>query len=278
MSDTPLFLVDGHNLLWIATMGSPATITSRDRTRTLTGVFMFFAVLRKAIRENLPTAPEVLVVFDGEHGNAERKQADAGYKAHRPTDIPEPIHHLPNVQRGLDAIGIPWIEVDDAEADDVIASATAYADGRDCYIYSRDRDFFQLVSNTVRILNTAKPAGARIIGPADVFQRYHVTPRQWCDRTALVGDPADGLPGVRGIGPKTAARLLADNLTLDDLRQSSRLTGRLRQAILDQWERVLTWREIIRMRTTVTLPTPPIGTSTPEIPAAPEILERLHLW
>lgn len=80
VSDTPLFLVDGHNLLWIATMGSPANITSRDRTRTLTGVFMFFAVLRKAIRENLPIAPEVLVVFDGEHGSAERKQADAGYK------------------------------------------------------------------------------------------------------------------------------------------------------------------------------------------------------
>jgi hypothetical protein len=77
---------DGHNLLWMAATGTPASVSSRDRSRDPTGVFMFFALLCKAIRENFPSSPEVLVVFDGEMGSAGRKAVDPGYKA-RALDI-----------------------------------------------------------------------------------------------------------------------------------------------------------------------------------------------
>ncbi|MFV2098975.1 hypothetical protein ACFHW1_26450 [Micromonospora sp. LOL_014] len=83
----PLLLVDGHNLLWGATFGFPAPIYSRDKTRLLTGLFAFFALLRVAIRNEIPGgSPEVIVVWDGEHGSQARQQEHDGYKASRPTD------------------------------------------------------------------------------------------------------------------------------------------------------------------------------------------------
>ena len=84
MNPAPLVLVDGRNLLWMAAMSIPASISSRDGSRDLTGVFMFFALLRKAVRENIPGEPEVVVIFDGELGSADRKAVDPGYKANRP--------------------------------------------------------------------------------------------------------------------------------------------------------------------------------------------------
>ena len=88
VNSADLVLVDGHNLPWIAAMGTPASVSSRDGSRDLTGVFMFFALLRKAIRENIPGSPEVLVVFDGEQGSAARKAIDPGYKANRTAGDP----------------------------------------------------------------------------------------------------------------------------------------------------------------------------------------------
>jgi DNA polymerase-1 len=273
-----LLLVDGHNLLWMAATGTPASVSSRDGSRDLTGVFMFFALLRKAIRENFPGRPETLIVFDGELGSAGRKAVDPGYKATRPQETPLPVKNLPDVKRGLDAAGLPWMEIDEHEADDVIASAARSAANQHCYIISRDRDFYQLLSDRVHVLNTSRPAGQRIITPEEVTRRFQVTPDQWCDRSALVGDPADNIPGVRGIGPVTAARLLADGLRLEDLPESGRLKGRVGEAILASWDQVLTWRSIARAIDTIELAAPPTGEPTPEIPRAAEVIETLDLW
>jgi DNA polymerase-1 len=278
VNTTDLVLVDGHNLAWIAAMGTPASVSSRDRSRDLTGVFMFFALLRKAIGENMPAAPEVLVIFDGEQGSAARKAIDPGYKANRPEETPLPVRSLPDIKRGLDAIGLPWTEIDEHEADDVIASAARHADGRPCLVLSRDRDFYQLLSDQVHVLNTSRPAGQRIITAEEVARRFQVTPGQWCDRAALVGDVSDNIPGVRGVGAVTAARLLADGLHLEDLPESGRLRGRTGEAILTSWQQVLTWRGITRAVDTIELPTRPTGRPTPEIPKAAEVIEALDLW
>jgi DNA polymerase-1 len=167
-----LVLVDGHNLLWMAAMGTPASVSSRDGSRDLTGVFMFFALLRKAIRENFTSRPETLIVFDGELGSAGRKAVDPGYKANRPQETPLPVKNLPDVKRGLDAIGLPWIEIDEHEADDVIASAARGAANQRCYIFSRDRDFYQLLSGRVHVLNT----GPRLT-PSNCPPRRRASPR-----------------------------------------------------------------------------------------------------
>lgn len=154
----PLLLVDGHNLLWGATFGFPAPIYSRDKTRLLTGLFAFFALLRVAIRDDVPgAAPEVIVVFDGEHGAVSRQQAHDGYKASRPTDDQArlPLQFLPDVKRGLDHCGVAWIELEYAEAGDVIATVVhAITAPRHVIIMSRDRDYYQLITDRVVVLNT----------------------------------------------------------------------------------------------------------------------------
>lgn len=284
----PLLLVDGHNLLFRATFGTPAQIWSRDpeNRRDITGQFMFFALLRKAVNDELGTWPEVIVVFDGEDGSADRKEADSGYKANRPGDDEalRPIRALPDVKNGLDACGITWIEISDAETDDVIATLAAASPGRDVLIMSVDQDFYQLLRDpadgrgAIRVLNTVMRPGRRIIGPAEVTARYGITPAQFPDFRALCGDASDNIPGVRGIGAKTAAALLAGGLTLEDLEASGRLSGGRTAAVTAAWTDVLRWRSMIRMRTGIPLPATPAGKATVPLPVPGQVIERLGLW
>ncbi|SEG93874.1 DNA polymerase-1 [Thermomonospora echinospora] len=278
--EVPLLLVDGHNLAFRAAFGFPAPIRSRDKTRDLTAVFGFFALLRVAIRDEPAHPPEVIVVFDGENGSAARKAADADYKAQRADDeaAMKPIRALPDIKRGLDAYGLPWIEIDNAEADDVIATLTCSAPDRERLIMSMDKDFYQLLGPGVRMLNTAMHPGKRLIGPDEVRERHGVTPRQWPCFRALCGDPSDNIPGVRGIGEKTAAKLLAGGLHVRDLPTSGRLTGAKGQRILDTFPQVLAWRELIVARTDVPLPALPGGSPSPTLPAPAEVVDTLGLW
>lgn len=172
--------------------------------------------------------------------------------------------------------------MDDHECDDLIATlttttttTTAAADGRTVTCFSGDRDLHQLASPAITILTPDR----RRITPEAVVARYHVTPAQWPDFRALTGDTADNIPGVRGVGPRTAADLPADGLYLDDLPASGRLHGARGQAITSTWDRLLTWRDLIRLDRTVPLrPGLATGQTTPELPRAATILETLELW
>jgi DNA polymerase I len=280
MTNTPLLLVDGHNLLWRAAFGFPAEIRSRDKSRDLTAVFGFFALLRVAIRDEFTDLPEVLVVFDGEHGSEERKQDDADYKANRPADDEalKPILALPHVKRGLDLHGIAWVEVEDAEADDVIATLVHLDPQRPTRVFSTDRDYYQLLTDQVQVLNTCMHPGKRHIGPAQVSERYGIGPAQWASLRALSGDKSDNIPGVTGIGDKTAARLLANGAQVQDLPVSGRLTGRAGERVRAQWEQLLTWHRMITMDTSVPLPAKPSNAPSPLLPAPAAVVEELELW
>jgi DNA polymerase I len=284
MSDVPLLLVDGHNLLWRAWFGFPARIWSRDRFRDLTGVFGFFALLRVATRE-LPAPSELIVVFDGENAWAERTAIDPHYKAHRPTDVDAmaPIRSLEDVVRGLDLAGLPHVCVDTVEADDIIASITArcrnQTPSRDIWIMSNDRDFYQLVDDRTRILNTARRPGQRVVDRKEIEARFGVTPAQWCDRTSLVGDPSDGIRGVHGVGPVTAARLLADGLTVERLSESGRLLGSTGERIRESLDDVVRWKELVRMRADyLGLADVLTGSPSPTLSTAANVVELLDLW
>jgi DNA polymerase-1 len=248
---------------------------------------MFFALLRKGINEELPDWPEVVVVFDGENGSAQRKATDSDYKANRPEggEALKPILALPAVKAGLGLYGITWVEDTDAEADDVIAALAATCPARDVLIESVDQDYYQLVRDAgpehgaVRILNTARRAGNRLIGPAEVKAMHGVMPAQFADYRALAGDTSDNIPGVRGIGAKTAAALLDGGLTLDDLPASARLIGRKGAAITSAWQQVLTWRDMIRMNDGLPVPGEAItGMATTPLPRPAEVIEKLGLW
>jgi len=278
---------DGHNLLFRACFGTPAQILSRDETgkRDLTTQFMFFALLRKGNNDEFRGWPEVMVVFDGQDGADHRKDTDPGYRATRPDghEAPRPILALPDVKSGLDNHGITWIEIDYAEADDVIATLAATCPGRDVLIASTDRDYYQLLCDggpdhgAVRVLNTAMRPGRRLIGPAEVTGRYGITPAQYPDFRALSGDTSDNIPGVRGVGAKTAAALLAGGLRLEDLPASGRLSGGKGTAITAAWPQVLTWRSMIQMRPGLPLPAGPTGAATTPLPIPGDVIAQLGL-
>ena len=248
---------------------------------------MFFALLRKGINEELPGWPEVVVVFDGQDGSAQRKEADADYKANRPADTEalKPIRALPSVKAGLDLFAITWVEITDAEADDVIATLAASCQERDVLIASVDQDYYQLLRDagpghgSVQVLNTTRRAGSRLTGPAEVRARHGIDPAQFADYRALAGDTSDNIPGVRGIGAKTVAALLDGDLTLDDLPASGRLADRKGAAITSAWQQVLTWRDMIRMNNQVPVPAEAIsGLATTPLPRPAEVIEKLGLW
>ncbi len=272
-----LLLVDGFNLLWRAAFGFPAVIRNPSRT-DVTAVFAFFALLRSSCRA-LEAPVECVVCFDGEDGLQSRKSSDSEYKQNR-IDIDVSPEWLDDIKKGLDMIGVEWVESCAHEADDVIATLVSRSAGRPCSILSMDKDFYQLIDDEVTVLNTVKKRSRAIVNRAEVVGRFGVEPRQWCDFRALMGDPADNIPGVHGIGQVRAARILADGLTLEEARAAGRLVGAAGAAAEQVWERVLTWREMIRLQADIDLPalSPRNGVDAAHLPVAAAVVNGLGLW
>ena len=177
-----------------------------------------------------------------------------------------PIKALSYVKRGLEALKIRWIEIEDAKADDVIATPVSRVPaGRDILITSGDRDKYQLVADRVLVLNTAMRPGHRLIGPKQIEARYGVPPSAWCCRTGLAGDPSDGIKGIPGIGPATASASFRAACT----SASGRLTGRRGQRILDNMTAAVRCRDLARMRTDIPSRTPQTASHPPRCPHPP---------
>lgn len=270
----PLLLVDGYRS-WF---GFPGRIRARSG-RDLTGVFGFLALLRKAVREHAP-GHEIVVVFDSETGAMARQRVDPAYKAARRVADHAPRASYDDLCAVLDLAGVRWLEPQDTEADDVIGSLAAAHD-RAVVVLSSDKDFHQLVSDPrVRQLDTRQRVDRRWITAATVRERYGVEAGRWPDLRALTGDPSDGIPGARGIGPKTAAMLLQLSPTLEALRPllAGHRLGVVRQAA-QRWDDVLRWRDLITLDPTVDVPTGlSTAEATPELPPAAELVELAGLW
>ncbi|GCE23296.1 5'-3' exonuclease [Dictyobacter kobayashii] len=274
----PLVVVDGHNLLFRAAFGFPAPIKSRsgvDRT----AVFGFFAIARKAALE-IGDA-EWVVFFDGIQGTASRLAENEQYKAQRILKDPTIFTAMPDIKAGLDALQIRWLELETCEADDLISTLITHEakNEREIYIMSTDKDFYQLVSQTTRILNTARKREQWIVQHEDILTQFGVVPAQWCDFRALTGDASDNIEGIAGIGPRTAARLLANGLQLEELAASGRLSQALEKKVLEGWEKIQLNRRLLKMRHIADpmLSTLTTGT-TSSWPPAKDVLRQLQLW
>ncbi len=214
---------------------------------------------------------------DGHDGAADRRALLPQYKPPVVGDE-EVFADLPRIHDGLDLLGIHWIENNQWEADDVIASLIAAQPAREHLIMSTDKDFYQLLSDRVSVLNTQRRADRRHIHPADVCEKHGVLPHQWCDYRALTGDKSDNIPGIRGIGDKTATRLLADRAHLEDLDKLDRLTGRTGALIRHHWDDLILWRTLIQLRTDIPIPTTTQTRQPSNLPPAPDIIGQLDLW
>lgn len=170
------------------------------------------------------------------------------------------------------------MEIDDAEADDVIATLVREAPGRSRLIIVLRPGLLSASRRRCAGAQHRHAPRQRHIGPAQVVARYGVAPAQWPCFRALCGDPSDNIPGVRGVGQTTAARLLADGFTLEDLICSGRLTGTTGRRIREAFDQVLAWRELIRARSDLALPRRPSGTPSPALSKPAEVVEKLRLW
>ncbi|MEA2729542.1 MAG: polymerase [Acetobacteraceae bacterium] len=197
-----LILIDGSGFIFRAFHALPP-MTRPDGT-PVNAVFGFTNMLAKLLKEHVGT--HIAVIFDAGRLTFRNRLYDA-YKAHRPPPPDELIPQFALVREATEAFGVPAIELADWEADDLIA---AYAlattnQGGQVTIVSSDKDLMQLIRPGVDMLD---PIKQKPIGPAEVMEKFGVTPDKMVEVQALIGDSTDNVPGVPGIGPKGAAQLI----------------------------------------------------------------------
>lgn len=206
-----LLIVDASGYVYRAFFALPP-MTRPDGT-PIQAVYGFCNMLLKLMQENPEDA--IVVVFDTGKPSFREKVYEA-YKAQREAPPAEMAVQFPLVRQAAEAFGLPIVEIEGYEADDVIASLArrARAAGREVVIVSSDKDLMQLVGDGIAMWD---PVKNRPIGPEEVRERFGVGPKRLRDVLALAGDPSDNVPGVPGIGIKTAAQLIEEFGSLEEL-------------------------------------------------------------
>ena len=203
-----LLLLDGHSLAYRAFFALPVENFSTTTGQPTNAVYGFTAMLINVLRDEAPT--HVAVTFDVSRATF-RTETYSEYKAGRaetPTDFKGQVSLVREV---LDALRVPIVTAEGFEADDVIATLATQAEAQDMdvLIVTGDRDAFQLVTERVTVLYNARGVSdMRRMTPDSVQEKYGLSPAQYPEFAALRGDPSDNLPGIAGLGEKTATKLI----------------------------------------------------------------------
>ncbi len=248
-----VLLLDGHSLAFRAFFALPDTLVTSSGQVT-NAVYGFTAMLIKLLADERPQG--VVVCFD--KGVPQfRVDRYAEYKAGR-AETPDLFRQqLPLIREVLQALQIPMLEREGYEADDLLATLTRRCREQGCeiIIVTGDRDILQLVGDGVAVIMTRRGISDVIrYDAATVFERYGVTPAQWTDFVALKGETSDNLPGVPGVGDKTAAQLINKYGDIEQvIAHADELTPKLRGAIKERAEQVRINKELGRLLDDVSL-------------------------
>lgn len=208
MQQKRLLLVDAYGLIYRAFHAIPPLTNSRGQLTN--AAFGFTSILLRAIADAHPK--RAIVAFDAP-GATHRHERFPAYKAQRPSMPDELRSQVPLVRDLVAALGLPLLEAPGYEADDVIGTIAEQArrEGWEVLIVSGDLDMLQLVGPNVSLLHTAKGGADAMVtyDPPKIFERYGLTPEQIVDFKSLKGDSSDNIPGVPGVGEKTAVKLIA---------------------------------------------------------------------
>ena len=233
-----LVLFDGNALVHRAFHALPPLTVSKTG-EIVSAVYGFALILLKTINELKPT--HYAIAFDKKAPTFRHKMFEQ-YKAQRPPTPDELVNQLGRVRQLVEAFHIPIFELDDYEADDVLGTLSHQASHHDIdtIIVTGDADTMQLVSPTVKVLTPRRPFGDTMLyDEAAVSQKYGVEPRQVADFKGLVGDVSDNIPGVPNIGPVTAAKLLRQFGTIEQIyAHIDEVTPPKLQALLRQNEAI----------------------------------------
>lgn len=226
-----LFLLDAYALIYRAYYAFIKNPRINSKGLNTSAIMGFVNTLNEILTKENPT--HIGVAFD--HGKTFRDEAFPAYKAQREA-TPEDIRaSVPIIKDIISAMNIPVLQADGFEADDVIGTLATKAGlaGVPTYMLTPDKDYGQLVRDNVFIFRPRHGGGYETMGPAEVNEKYGLTsPSQVIDLLALMGDSADNFPGCPGVGPKTAAKLIAEFGSIDSLlANTDRIKGKLREKV-----------------------------------------------
>jgi DNA polymerase-1 len=247
-----LVLVDGSGFIFRAFHAIPP-MTRPDGVH-VNAVFGFCNMIARLLRDH--TGTHLAVIFDA-GSKTFRNRLYGAYKAHRPDPPAELVPQFALIREATRAFGLPSIELEDWEADDLIAAyAKAVKEiGGEAIIVSSDKDLMQLLGPSVTMLDPMKNTA---IGLAEVEQKFGVTPDKVIEVQALIGDPVDNVPGVPGIGPKGAAQLINEYGTLEAVLAAApgMKPGKRRDMLVEHAEDARISRRLVILRDDAPLPEP----------------------
>jgi DNA polymerase-1 len=281
MAKPPLFIIDAYGLIYRSYFAFLSRPLKNPKGENVSALFGFARTLVGLIDEGIaeppaePGAPakprkplRLAAAFDSRTPTF-RHNMYAEYKATR-QKTPEDLHaQVPLVEEMLDALGVPVLRVDGYEADDIIATLAEIcrAEGRGCYILSSDKDLLQLVGGGVYQLRPqksgSKPGAGGMIGgipwdltgPDEVKSEWGVSPGRVLDLLSLIGDSSDNVPGVKGIGEKTAAKLMARYGSLDDIYKNlAGVEGAVGKKLAEGKDSAYFAKKLITLETNVPIP------------------------
>ncbi|HNJ78565.1 MAG TPA: DNA polymerase I, partial [Marmoricola sp.] len=240
-----LLLLDGHSLAYRAFYALPVENFSTSTGQPTNAVYGFTSMLINVLRDEEPT--HVAVAFDKSRETF-RAQEYAEYKAKRNKTPDEFRGQVPLIQEVLDALAIQHLELAGYEADDIIATLATKAqqDGFEVFILTGDRDSLQLVTPQSTVLYPMRGVSDLVrLTPDAVEAKYGVPPHRYPELAALVGEDADNLPGVPGVGPKTAAKWLAQYDGLENvINHADQIAGKAGQSLRDHLDDVVRNRRL----------------------------------
>lgn len=239
-------IIDGHNLLFRMFYGIPSSIKNQ-KGHEIKGLVGFISSLKKIVNEFNPYS--MIVIFDSETSRSANLEIDASYKANRTdfTNVKEeenPFSQLPLIKKALDFLGIFHLEVENAEADDYIASITSNITKYSYIIVSTDSDFIQLVSSTI-YLYVPRGKQSVLYDKKEVLKKYNVPPTKYVMYKSLVGDKSDNIKGIKGIGPTTAVKILTYDALNDFILKSPE--SKIKQLLLEQKDTITKNNALIAM-------------------------------
>ncbi len=245
-----VYLIDGNAYIHRAYHAIPPLSTRQGLPTNAS--FGFTNILLRVLRDKAPRF--AAIAFDSK-GPTFRHQMFTAYKANRPPMPDDLAAQLPAIRAVVRAYNIPTLERPGLEADDLIASSARRLAGLGCQvvIVSGDKDLLQLVDERVTFWD---PMQDRLLDAAAVREKYGVPPERLVELFALMGDSSDNVPGVAGVGPKTAGGLIAEHLTLEGVFASLAEIKRpkLRETLAASRETAFLSRELVRLKTDAGVP------------------------